>query len=398
MELKAGIATHVWLRNELAIATNSGKIKILDKTTFQLLHELTEHTQHVTSLDWNPTTNLLISGSHDRSTIIWNFDQEWKPALVNFPTTTAITDVCWSPSGLKFAATTAEGILGIGFYSQTLQLWNAKKIRAHKNAAILSLAFSYNGLYVVTGSVDMTVKVISAIVKEIDNVNEAESEVLYEFKANVWVNKVIWSQDSSFVAVATHSNRVLFWTPENTQTLTWEGKPFFTGTFLTNTSVVFAGYDLMPILYKLQPSSNSWVQVDQSALKVVKIVTSGGEEAKVSMPFKSATPDVSRSVSVKAAPAFEGRSSVRDTASMFEGRSSVRDAAKMFESKSSPQDLRATTTTATISRSTSAVVVPKVISTSGHRSFINSIRKTSELTFTTADITGVLVYWEVSEA
>mmetsp|Transcript_26615 Transcript_26615/g.47865 ORF Transcript_26615/g.47865 Transcript_26615/m.47865 type:complete len:386 (-) Transcript_26615:36-1193(-) len=383
MELKTGIAAHVWLRNELAIATNSGKIKILNKTTYQLLHELTEHTQHVTSLDWNPITNFLISGSHDRSTLIWNFEETWKPALVNFPTTTAITEVCWSPNGQKFAATTAEGILGIGFYSPSLQLWNAKKIRAHKNAAILSVSYTDNGLYVVTGSVDKTIKVISAIIKEIDNVDEQASEVLYEFDAGFWVNKVLWAPDSSYVAVATHDARVLFWTPSSTQAVKYDGKPFFTGTFLSNSAIVMAGYDLVPILYTLRSGTTTWRQEDASALQVVKIVSAGGEEAKAtqpspSLPFKSPTPEVSRA------------SSVRDTASMFEGRSSVRDTAKMFESKPS------SAAAPVVSRSSSTVLAPKPESASGHRSFINSIQKTSETTFTTADITGVLVFWSVA--
>jgi WD40 repeat protein len=132
MELKTGVIAHVWLRNGLAIrtspskslrtrvdnSTNTGRIKILDKNTNELLYELTEHTQLVTSLDWSPTTNFLISGSQDRSIVIWNFDTTWRPVLVNFPTPTAITEVCWSPDGKKFAAATAEGILGLGYYSQ----------------------------------------------------------------------------------------------------------------------------------------------------------------------------------------------------------------------------------------------------------------------------------------
>jgi WD40 repeat protein len=394
MELKTGVVAHVWLRNELAISTNTGRIKILDKNTYELLYELTEHTQLVTSLDWSPTTNFLISGSQDRSIVIWNFDTTWRPVLVNFPTTTAITEVCWSPDGKKFAAGTGEGILGLGFYSQDFQLWNSKKIRAHKNAAILSLAFSNNGLYVVTGSVDMTVRVVSAYIKEVDvEIAEEEGrEIMYEFNAESWANKVLWAQDSSFVAVATHDSRVLFWTPEAIQVQKWNGKPFATGAFLNPQSLVVAGYDLMPVLYHLHPESRNWAQGDQSLLKVVKVVTSAGEEAKTqSLPFVSKVPDINRS------------SSVKDTANVFESRSSVRDAAKMFESRSSvpsvrpqaQQDLRSTTAS-TLSRSSSGVGMTKFVSPSGHRSYINSIQVTSATTFTTTDVTGVLVFWSVS--
>jgi hypothetical protein len=184
------------------------------------------------------------------------------------------------------------------------------------------------------------------------------------------------AQETNFIAVATHDSRVLFWTPEATQVQKWNGKPFSTGAFLSPQSLLMAGYDLMPVLYQFYPESRSWAEGDQSLLKVVKVVTSAGEEAKTpAQPFVSKVPDIERS------------SSVKDTANVFEIRSSVRDATKMFESRSSvpsvrpqaQQDLRSTTAS-TLSRSSSVVGMPKFVSPSGHRSYINSIQVTSATT------------------
>jgi actin related protein 2/3 complex subunit 1A/1B len=60
----------------------------------------------VTSIDWAPTTNRIVTASQDRNAYVWNWDareKAWKPTLVLLRINRAATHVRWSPREDKFA-------------------------------------------------------------------------------------------------------------------------------------------------------------------------------------------------------------------------------------------------------------------------------------------------------
>ena len=64
-----------------------------------------------TCLDWNHTTNKIVSGSIDRSVFVWAFDEsrdEWRPEFVNLDEKLSIVDINWSLNGHKIVVGTSS--------------------------------------------------------------------------------------------------------------------------------------------------------------------------------------------------------------------------------------------------------------------------------------------------
>jgi actin related protein 2/3 complex subunit 1A/1B len=64
----------------------------------------------ITSIDWAPSTNRIVTCSQDRNAYVWEQKQDpqtgnvtWKPTLVLLRINRAATDVRWSPKEDKFA-------------------------------------------------------------------------------------------------------------------------------------------------------------------------------------------------------------------------------------------------------------------------------------------------------
>jgi actin related protein 2/3 complex, subunit 1A/1B len=74
------IVSHAWNANctQVAICGNENVVHIYEATPdtpvskWKLLHTLQEHDQHVSSVDWAPTSNLIVTCSHDRNAYVWN--------------------------------------------------------------------------------------------------------------------------------------------------------------------------------------------------------------------------------------------------------------------------------------------------------------------------------------
>ena len=69
-----------------------------------------QHDKIITSIDWAPNSNRIVTASQDRNAYVWqqNIDQDtgklvWKPTLVLLRINRAATHVRWSPNEDKFA-------------------------------------------------------------------------------------------------------------------------------------------------------------------------------------------------------------------------------------------------------------------------------------------------------
>lgn len=71
---------------------------------------LLQHDKVITSIDWAPNTNRIVTCSQDRNAYVWKQAQDpqtgatvWKPTLVLLRINRAATFVRWSPNEDKFA-------------------------------------------------------------------------------------------------------------------------------------------------------------------------------------------------------------------------------------------------------------------------------------------------------
>lgn len=85
------LVSHAFNRDgtELALSVNTSDVYLLSvpespSGRFQVIDVLREHSALVTSIDWAPQTNRIVSCSADRNAYVWNkqSDNKWKPTLV----------------------------------------------------------------------------------------------------------------------------------------------------------------------------------------------------------------------------------------------------------------------------------------------------------------------------
>lgn len=124
----------------------------------------------VSTLDWHPLTNKIISGSYDKNLYVWSYNEsrnEWAPTLVTFKQKLSILSVRWNKHGDKFVAATTTNKLTVGYYEESLNWWKGEDIKAHKSA-ITSVCFSPDGMAVLSGSTDLKVMLHSVYLEELD--------------------------------------------------------------------------------------------------------------------------------------------------------------------------------------------------------------------------------------
>ncbi|KAG1668330.1 Actin-related protein 2/3 complex subunit 1A [Nymphon striatum] len=224
-------------RTQVAISPNSNEVHVYAKTNgkWTCLHILTKHDLRVTSIDWAPNSNRIVSCAADRNAYVWTcVNNQWKPTLVLLRINRAATCVKWSPLENKFA-------VGSG----------------------ASLDWHPNNCLLACGSTDFKARVFSGYIKEVDQKPTATpwgtkmnlGNLMAEFSngGGGWVhsttfsdsgNQLLWiGHDSSISIVdATKGMQV---TTNKTMLL-----PFLSAIWVTEKSIVVAGHDCCPILFR----------------------------------------------------------------------------------------------------------------------------------------------------
>ena len=268
MNTELGIVSHSWNgdRTQVAVATNSNLIEIYQVRgeSWEKKHTLKEHHQLVSSIDWHRSTNRIISCSHDRSVVVWELSGAWKPALVSFYQTRGVLDVSWSTQGDKFVAGTGSKNIGVGFWDDGISMWNTRRIKSF-HSSVTCVRFDTTGLVIAAGSTDGTCKVISTY---LDNVDSSPvpghrfsgirtfGDVMYVIETKAWVNSLAWSEDSNWISLVTHDNKVWFSDFQNDQKLEVLAKPLMSLAFVSDRKVVAGGFDCK--VYAFDLAGNSW--------------------------------------------------------------------------------------------------------------------------------------------
>ena len=156
-----------------------------------------------TSLDWNPVTNKIVSGSIDRSVFVWKYvDEEarWKPEFVNLDEKLSVIDISWAKQGHKFVVGTSSKCMYMVYDDpkQTSIDWNSSIMKSKFESSIVSCSFDPTARVIAAASFDGTCKVLSAFKASVDT-EEAKGPFgdvdsfgveLAVFKCQFWLNSV----------------------------------------------------------------------------------------------------------------------------------------------------------------------------------------------------------------
>jgi actin related protein 2/3 complex subunit 1A/1B len=223
---------------------------------------LTEHDLLVSSIDWSPVTDKIVSCSHDRNAFVWTYDRgtnTWKPSLVILRIDRAALDVKWSPDGLKFATASGAKCVPVCHYEEKNDWWVSKMIKKHRST-VLCCAWHPNSQLLATGSTDFRARIFSAFVSDVDPQQNTGpfteavpfAETFAEFTTSGWIHCIAWSSNGSLV-FATHDSSVHFVKFEDgqsvVQVLRYRDLPLNCITFLSEKAVVGGGHDMNPLVF-----------------------------------------------------------------------------------------------------------------------------------------------------
>mmetsp|Transcript_372 Transcript_372/g.574 ORF Transcript_372/g.574 Transcript_372/m.574 type:complete len:395 (-) Transcript_372:235-1419(-) len=277
------VVSHAWNKDytQVAICANENVVYVYAATPdtpagqWKLLHTLQEHDQHVSSVDWAPTSNLIVTCSHDRNAYVWNHrtDDTWQPNLVILRLNRAALSARWSPLGNKFAITSGAKSVCICYYEEDNNWWVSKLIKKRHDSTVLSVSWHPSNVLLATTSSDFKCRVFTAQVKGTDDAASAAAwlgddakfgECLFEICAGGWVHAAAWSLAGTSLAFTSHDCITQFIDGMHGPANTWaanllpakcvalpEGSlPLRDLTFLSDNIVVAAGYDCTPVLFE----------------------------------------------------------------------------------------------------------------------------------------------------
>ena len=119
----------------------------------------------ITSLDWHPKTNMLLSSSADRGIIVWEVANDWLPQLGVIKEHYANLDATWNMRGDKYVVGASSGHVYVGKFSKDNNFWVAHSVNAKKpihKASVTSVRFDpLSSRVVFSTSLDSTVQITS---------------------------------------------------------------------------------------------------------------------------------------------------------------------------------------------------------------------------------------------
>jgi actin related protein 2/3 complex subunit 1A/1B len=267
-------------RTQLAVSLNSNDVQIFSRSGAEWTQSetLSEHDKLITSIDWAPNTNRIVTASQDRNAYVWQetLDAEtgklvWKPTLVVLRINRAATYVRWSPKEDKFAVASGARAICICSFDSESNWWVSKQLKKPIRSTVLSVDWHPNNVLLAAGSADMKARVFSAYIKEVDErpipsvwgsklpFNTLCGE--YSSPAGGWVHSVGFSPSGDILAFTGHDSSISIVYPSGpvTHTVRIPTLPLVTLAWTSENSIVAAGHDCQPLVFS--GSEGGWQAV-----------------------------------------------------------------------------------------------------------------------------------------
>jgi actin related protein 2/3 complex subunit 1A/1B len=244
---------------------------------------LKEHFNVITSLDWHPKTNLLLSASADRGIIVWEMGKDntvWLPQLGVIKEQRANLDASWNMRGDKLAVASSSGQVYVGKFSSDNNFWVAHAVNVKKpihKASVTCVRFDpMSSRVICSASLDGTVQITSSYYEELDAASSAGpfgnvtsyGENLVTITCNGWINSLSFSPSGKALCYVTHDCELNFLDvteiasgnkKPKSEKLLHTGNPHMSCVYLAEDKLIATGFDKVPILYKNE--GGSWKNI-----------------------------------------------------------------------------------------------------------------------------------------
>ncbi|KAI8461682.1 WD40-repeat-containing domain protein [Phakopsora pachyrhizi] len=273
-------------RSLLAVCENSNEAKIYRKgsgSSWNLTDTLNEHDKVITSIDWAPHSNRIVTASQDRNAYVWQYGPDplnpdgshvWQPTLVLLRINRSATFVRWSPDEAKFAVGSGARAIAVCQYDAESNWWVAKHLKKPLRSTVLSVAWHPNSVLLAAGSADATCRVLSAYIKGVDSKPEPTvwgeripfNTICGDFSspAGGWVHDVSFSPSGDALAFVSHDSTVTIVypsapdaPPSAVHVIKLPSLPLVSLTFCGEDTFVAAGHDCQPLVFQ-GDSNRGW--------------------------------------------------------------------------------------------------------------------------------------------
>jgi actin related protein 2/3 complex subunit 1A/1B len=267
-------------RSQVAVSLNDNNVQIYSKQGKEwiLSETLSEHDKLITSIDWAPNSNRIVTASQDRNAYVWSLSPDpltgklvWKPTLVLLRINRAATFVRWSPNEDKFAVASGARAIAICSFDPENNWWVARQLKKPIRSTVLSVDWHPNNVLLAAGSADMKARVFSAYIKDVDKrpsptiwgeklpFNTICGE--YTSPAGGWVHAVGFSPSGDVLAFASHDSSISIVYPGGpiVYNIRISSLPYVTLTWTSEDALVAAGHDCQPVVFS--GSEQGWALI-----------------------------------------------------------------------------------------------------------------------------------------
>lgn len=292
------ITCHAWNkdRSEVALCPNSHEVQLFGCEpggSWQPGQTLSQHDLRVTSMDWAPRSNRIVTCSADRNAYVWTLVEDapgargakrWTPTLVLLRINRAATCVRWSPLENKFAVGCGAKLVSVCYFEEGNNWWLSKHIKKPVKSTVTSLDWHPNNCLLACGSTDFRTRIFSAYIREVDSPPEQSpwgekpgtfGNLMAELSASGagWVHSVSFSGDGSRLAWVGHDSSVCVADAQKglaVASVRTPFLPFLSCLWVSPSRIVVAGYDCCPMVYEYSNGQVSFVdKLDKSQRKEV---------------------------------------------------------------------------------------------------------------------------------
>jgi len=255
-------------RTMLAICPNTCDLVIykIDGKKFEELYTLQEHTQVISSVDWSPITNKIVTCSHDRNAYVWTLDEKeniWRKDLVLLKLKRAATYIRWSPDGTRFIVATGTNKVRLCEYDQTENWWKSFTL-SHKDPTGLTCEWVNNVHFVLTTTSRhcfyMTTNTDEAdeIAAKTKKSKKDKKPVFFSdsWPSQGWTNAAAASPSGNWIAYTSQDSYIRFIKKEEigaedppVHKLNINGLPLLSIAFINDNTLIGAGFDCSPRLF-----------------------------------------------------------------------------------------------------------------------------------------------------